>query len=187
MKKIILSLALILTFASAGFSQEVISRSSRSAQDFGNEIKVNFLNLIVLGSIEAGFEKFLSSDHSIDFQVHLNDRFGFNAQSDSKTYKTNSLQASMNFYFGDNENGRFFLFPLAKLRFGDFEEAVDGSIVTTNMNAFIFGAGGGYKWEFSRNFAFGPYMSVARGFSKEVGERFTTIELNGGFSLGYRF
>lgn len=170
-------------------AQDVISSSSKSSKwsDQGNEIKVNFLNLILLGSVEVGYERFLGDDTSIDFQLHLNDRFGFNSQNDGKEYKTNSAQVSMNFYFGTNENGRFFLYPLAKLRFGDFEESVDGDLVTTNMNAFIFGAGGGYKWEFSDNFAFGPYVSIARGFSDEVADRFSRIEVNGGFSLGYRF
>ena len=69
---------------------------------------------------------------------------------------------------------------------GDFEEKVSGDLVTTSMNAFILGAGAGYKWEFS-NFAFGPHVSVARGFSSEVAVRFSAIEINGGFSLGFRF
>ncbi len=187
MKKIILALFFLSIFSVSSYSQNVISSSSESAQGFGNEVKVNFLNLIVLGSIEVGYERFLSNDHSLDFQLHINDRFGYNSQNDGKNYKTNSIQASMNFYFGNEINGRFILFPLAKLRFGDFEEVVDGSVVTTNMNAFMLGVGGGYKWEFSNSFAFGPYISVARGFSDEVADRFTRVELNGGFSIGYRF
>jgi hypothetical protein len=187
MKKIVITPIFILAFALAGFSQNVISSSANNTQDFSNEIKLNFLNLIVLGSIEVGYEKFLGNDYSLDVQVHINDRFGYNSQGDGKNYKTNSVQAAMNFYFGNSGNGRFFLYPLAKLRFGDFEEVIDGDNITTNMNAFILGAGGGYKWEFSNNFAFGPYVSVARGFSSEVSDRFTSVELNGGFSLGYRF
>jgi hypothetical protein len=187
MKKTVITPIFILAFALAGFSQNVISSSGNNTQDFSNEIKLNFLNLIVLGSIEVGYEKFLGHDHSLDLQVHINDRFGYNSQGNGKNYKTNSIQAAMNFYFGNNSNGRFFLYPMAKLRFGDFEEMIDGDNVITNMNAFILGAGGGYKWEFSNNFAFGPYVSVARGFNSEVSDRFSSVELNGGFSLGYRF
>jgi outer membrane receptor for Fe3+-dicitrate len=187
MKKIILSISLILMIASAGYSQGVISSSSNTTRgDFANEVKVNFLNLIVLASVEVGYEKFLSDNHSLDVQLHINDRFGYNSQGDGKNYKTNAVQASVNFYLGDGQNGRVYIYPLAKLRFGDFEEAVNGALVTTSMNAFILGAGAGYKWEFS-NFAFGPYASVARGFSSEVADRFAAIEVNGGFSLGYRF
>ena len=187
MKKILIVIALIFSFAQVNLAQDVISSSTKHREDFGNEVKLNFLNLIVLGSVEVGYEKFLGSDYTLDFQVHLNDRFGFNSQGGEKNYKTNSLQASMNFYFGNNDNGRFYIFPLAKLRFGDFEEMKSGTLTVTNMNAFIVGAGGGYKWEFSRNFAFGPYASVARGFSSEVSDRFSSVEFNGGFSLGYRF
>ncbi|NVK50486.1 MAG: DUF3575 domain-containing protein [Cyclobacteriaceae bacterium] len=187
MKKILITI-FMMGLLGHSFGQNVISSSGASSdRDFSNEFKLNFLNLIVLGSIEAGFEKYLSEDHSLDLQVHLNDRFGFNSQKNGKNYKTNSVQASMNFYFGNNPNGRIYLFPLAKIRFGEFEEPVDGGIATTNMNAFMFGVGGGYKWEFSPHFAFGPYGSIARGFNNEVADRFTRVEFNGGFSLGYRF
>ncbi len=186
MKKIILSLTLVLALSNFGFAQDVISSSSKNSSEFSNEVKVNFLNLILLASIEVGYEKFISENHSLDLQVHINDRFGFNSQAKDKNYKTNSVQASMNFYFGNNEDARFYVYPLAKLRFGEFEESIDGDLVTTNMNAFILGAGAGYKWEFS-NFAFGPYASVARGFSSEVSDRFAAVEVNGGFSLGLRF
>ncbi|MHA7130980.1 DUF3575 domain-containing protein [Algoriphagus namhaensis] len=188
MKKILNTLVMIVMLASASQAQDVISSSNGGGiGNNTNEVKVNFLNLIMLGSIEVGYEKFLSDDHSIDLQVHINDRFGFNSQNSEKEYKTNSVQAGMNFYFGNNPNGRFYLYPFAKIRFGDFEEIDGGNTVTTNMNAFIFGAGGGYKWEFSENFAFGPYVSIARGFSDEVADRFARVEVNGGFSLGYRF
>ncbi len=187
MKKILITF-LMMGLMGSSFGQNVISSSGgNSDREFSSEIKLNFLNLIALGSLEVGFEKYLSDDHSLDLQVHLNDRFGFNSQKNGKNYKTNAVQASMNFYFGENPNGRFYIFPLAKLRFGEFEEEVDGGIATTNMNAFMLGVGAGFKWEFSPKFAFGPHVSIARGFSDEVANRFTRIELNGGFSLGYRF
>jgi len=191
MKKSIFTLLLILGMAGASFAQEVISSSggtSPKTGGFSNEIHVNFLTLIWFGSVEAGYERYLTDDTSLEFKVFVNDRFGFNSESKGKKYKTNSVQASMNFYFGEGGKGRFFLFPLAKIRFGDFEEpASTGGIMTTDMTAFILGAGAGYKWELSNNFAFGPYASVGRNFSDDVSDRFTGIELNAGFNLGYRF
>lgn len=188
MKKNFSVVILIVAMSFGANAQDVISSSGGGGLgEKSNEVKLNFLNLIILGSVEVGYEKFLSDDTALDLQVHLNDRFGYNSQKDDKNYKTNSVQASMNFYFGDNPNGRIYIYPLAKLRFGDFEETIDGDVVTTNMNAFIFGGGAGYKWEMSENFAFGPYASIARGFSSEVSDRFSTIEINAGFSLGYRF
>lgn len=192
MKRIILSLAFLVAATAFSFGQQVISSSSGTSTNpyvgnFQNEVKVNFLNLIWLGSFELGYERYLSESHSIEVQALINDRFGFNSESDSKKYKTNSVQAAMHFYFGENGSGRFHIFPLLKVRFGDFEEMKDGALVTTDMTAFMLGAGGGYKWEVSDHFAFGPYASIARGFSQKVNDRFSGIELNGGFSLGYRF
>ena len=191
MKKVIFTLTLILAIVVSGYSQEVISSSSRNTPGsggFSNEIHVNFLNLIWFGSIEAGYERYLTDDSSLEFKAFINDRFGVNNEKNGKKYKTNSVQASMNFYFGDNGKGRFFLFPLAKLRFGDFEEpAGGGGVQTTDMTAFILGAGAGYKWELSKNFAFGPFASVGRNFSDDVSDRFSGIEFNAGFNLGYRF
>lgn len=192
MKKLITSIFLL---GIVGFAQgqNVISSgiANPPLDDFANEIKLNFLNLIVLGSVELGYERYLSSDYSVEFQAHINDRFGYNSQSDGKNFNTNALQLSMNFYFGGNSTGRGYLFPFAKYRFGDFEEGISNDAgttqISTDMNAFMLGIGGGYKWELSENFAFGPYISIARGFSEPVAERFSRVELNGGFALGYRF
>lgn len=191
MKKSILAIVLVFGLGAASFSQQVIS-SSRSTNpnlgNFENEVKLNFLNLIVLGSFEAGYERFLSENHSLDFQVMINDRFGYNSEGKGKKYKTNSAMTALHFYFGNKPNGRFHMYPFAKIRFGEFEEPTSsGGITTTDMTSFIIGAGFGYKWEVSEHFAFGPNVSVGRGFGKEANERFTPVELNGGFTLGYRF
>lgn len=191
MKKIILSAFVALVLGTSAFSQQVISSSGTGNPNLGNfenEVKLNFLNLIVLGSFEVGYEKFLSDSHSLDFQVMINDRFGYNSEGKGKKYKTNSVMTALNFYFGDNPNGRFHIFPYSKIRFGDFEEPTNsGGITTTDMTSFIIGAGVGYKWEVSEHFAFGPHVSVGRGFGKEANDRFSPVELNGGFTLGYRF
>lgn len=190
MKKHILVFLFGIVISVSAFSQQVISSSGTSNPNVGtfdNEIKLNFLNLIVLGSFEVGYERFLSESHSLDFQLHINDRFGYNSQNDGKTYKTNSIQSGMNFYFGNKPSGRFHVYPFLKFRFGDFEEPGSGGVITTDMTAFILGAGLGYKWEVSEHFAFGPYASIARNFSETVSDKFTAIEPNAGFSLGYRF
>ncbi|MEP1088801.1 DUF3575 domain-containing protein [Algoriphagus sp.] len=182
---------MILIAAGSSFAQEVISSSKGSTPvtgGFTNEIHVNFVTLIWFGSLEVGYERYLSDDTSLEFKGLINDRFGFNSEGKGKKYKTNSVQAAMNFYFGDDPNGRFFIFPLAKVRFGDFEEPADGGgIDTTDMTAFILGVGAGYKWEMSKNFAFGPFASMSRNFSSDVSDRFSSIEFNAGFNLGYRF
>jgi hypothetical protein len=190
MKKLILSAFFFAAFAAASFSQQVISSAGTSNPNVGafdNEVKFNFLNLMLLGSFEVGYERFLSDNHSLDFQVHINDRFGYHAEGDDESFKSHSLQTAMNFYFGNGLNGRFHIYPFMKFRFGDYEKTTPTSVVTTDMTAFILGAGMGYKWEVSDHFAFGPYVSVARNFSDRVSDQFSAVEINGGFSLGYRF
>lgn len=189
MKKFILIYLFAIGLSISAFSQQVISSSGTSNPNIGtfdNEIKLNFLNLILMGSFEVGYERFLSESHSLDFQVHINDRFGYNTENEGK-FKSNAIQTAMNFYFGSNPNGRFHVYPFMKFRFGDYEQNVNSTVVTTDMTAFILGAGLGYKWEVSEHFAFGPYASVARNFSEVVSDQFTAVEVNGGFSLGYRF
>jgi hypothetical protein len=190
MKKIILIVVFGLVASFGALSQQVISSSGTNNPNLGvfeNELKLNFLNLILMGSFEIGYERFLSESHSLDIQLLINDRFGYNSENDSKKYKTNAVQSGMNFYFGNNPNGRFHVYPFVKFRFGDFEEVKSSGVVTTDMSAFILGAGVGYKWEVSEHFAFGPYASIARNFSSAVSDRFTSVEPNAGFSLGYRF
>jgi outer membrane receptor for Fe3+-dicitrate len=190
MKKIIFFFLLTAGISFSASSQQVISSagtSNSNIAEFDNEIKFNFLNLIILSSFEVGYERFLSESHSLDLQLHINDRFGYNLEKDGNSYKTNSVQAALNFYFGDKDNGRFYAYPLLKFRFGEYEEAVDGGIKTTDMTSFIIGAGAGYKWEVSENFAFGPYASIARNFSSEVSDNFSGVEVNAGLSFGYRF
>lgn len=192
MKKLVFFTAFLFILVSQGFSQQVISSSSGSNNPFlgqySNEVKINFANLLALGSFEGGYERFLSESHSLDFQLLINDRFGFNAENDGKKFKTNSVQTGLNFYFGKGTSGRFYIYPFVKIRFGELEESTaPGAVSTTDLTSFILGAGAGYKWEVSNHFAFGPYLSLGRGFSEIAANRFTAIELNGGFSLGYRF
>lgn len=95
--------------------------------------------------------------------------------------------ASYNFYFEGDEAGKMYIFPFVKYRFGDLTETLDGVLSTTDMNSFLIGLGGGYKWVFNDKFTFGPYASIARGFSEEVNERFAAVEFKAGFSVGFRF
>lgn len=39
------------------------------------EVKINFLNTILLGSVELGYEHFIAKNQSIEFETHFNDRF----------------------------------------------------------------------------------------------------------------
>lgn len=158
-----------------------------------NEVKLNILNTIALGSVELGYEYFTDSSltQSIGVEFLINDRFGFNPQGNNgREFKTNSYAVSYNFYFvqDSDDPSAFYISPYLKYRAGEFIELDENNLMReTDMNSAIIGIGAGYKWVFNGQLALGPYISVARGFSKEVADRFSAVELNGGFSLGYRF
>lgn len=158
-----------------------------------SEIKLNILNTIALGSVELGYEYFTDTTQtqSIGVEFFINDRFGFNQQGrKGRTFKTNSYAISYNFYFvqDDYDPSSFYISPFVKYRAGEFTELDENNVVReTDMNSAMIGIGAGYKWVYNGQLALGPYVSIARGFSKEVTDRFSAVELNGGFSIGYRF
>lgn len=160
------------------------------------EIKLNVFNTIVLGSVEVGYEHFIDADQSIGVELFINDRFSYTGEVGSRKFNTNSVALSYNFYLSSDNNGSGWeLSPLLKYRFGDHKEIKDYTIngatvpteVTTDMDSFIIGLGVGYKWVFKNKFTISPYANIGRNFSKEVDDRFSAVEFNAGFSVGYRF
>jgi hypothetical protein len=59
---------------------------AQSLEDPKGEIRLNFLNTIVLGSVELGYETFLKPDQSLGVELHLNDRFSYSSQQDGKDF-----------------------------------------------------------------------------------------------------
>lgn len=149
-----------------------------------NEIKFNFLNTLLVASAEVGYEYLIDNQQSIDAEFLINDRMNYQSESGNRNFKTNSIKLGYNYYFGENyANSGLYVNPFVKYRFGDFVDATS----TVDMNAFILGAGIGYKWNQSDKFVFGPYANIARNFGEETKNRFQSIEFNAGFSIGYRF
>ncbi|KGO89154.1 autotransporter outer membrane beta-barrel domain-containing protein [Flavobacterium suncheonense] len=180
MKRFILAAVVLL----AGLSAQAQNK---------NEAKLNILNTIALASVEVGYEHFIDSNQSIGAEVLINDQFAYFLEKSGKKFNTNSILASYNFYFsnsGDRASG-YYMYPFLKYRFGDFEEkkTVEDVVVTvkTDMDSFILGLGAGYKWVWNDKFAVAPYASIARNFSEDVNDKFIAIEINAGFSIGYRF
>ncbi|MEX2591376.1 MAG: DUF3575 domain-containing protein [Anditalea sp.] len=155
-----------------------------------NEIKLNILNTIVLGSVEVGYEHFLDSTQSIGVEFLINDRFSYYPQGkDGTEFKTNSYLVSYNFYFIQGmDPSSFYISPFLKYRAGSYRERNENDLMTErDMDSAMIGIGAGYKWVYNGQLVLGPYVNIARGFSKEVADRFTPVEVNAGFSIGYRF
>jgi hypothetical protein len=151
------------------------------------EVKINILNTILLGAVEIGYEKFITKDQSLGIEFHFNDRFGYRTQSNSQKFDANAVLLSYNFYFPNLESGNVYVFPFLKYRFGEYSEADQGVLRTTNLNSAFLGIGAGYKWVFENNFSLGPYASISRGFNSDSFEEFSAVEFKAGFTVGYRF
>ncbi len=151
-----------------------------------NEIKINILNTIALGSVEIGYERFLDQNQSVGFEFLINDTYNMSIGRQVKDFNTNSFQVTYNYYISDDTNNSgIIISPLLKYRFGDYQKTETTPVI--NMESFIIGLGAGYKWNFKDKFALGPYVNIGRNFSKAVIEEFTVIEFNAGFSLDFRF
>lgn len=177
MKKITITLLAVLAF------------QFTSAQEFPqHEVKFNIANVIAIASVELGYEYFFAENQSLEAEALFNDRINYHSEKGSRKFNTSSLKAGYNFYFGgENPGSGIFLNPFIKTRFGDFEEVIQDQLVTTDMNTFIIGLGGGHKWNFSNAFIVSIYGSIGRNFSKEVEERFSSLEFHSGLGIGYRF
>ncbi|WP_304139754.1 autotransporter domain-containing protein [Mesonia mobilis] len=157
-----------------------------------NEIKLNIANTIAIASVEFGYERFIGFNQSVEIKGLINDRINYHSESGSRDFNTNSIKLGYNYYFDQEKAGAgIYANPFVKYRFGDFtqDRTIEGQTVTieTDMNTFMVGLGAGYKWNFGNKFVLGPFVNIARNFSEEVKERFSAIEFNAGFNVGYRF
>jgi hypothetical protein len=154
-----------------------------------NEVKLNILNTIVLGSVEVGYERFIAGDQSIGIEVFINDRFSYSEEKPrrGKEFNTNSVMLSYNFYFSEERSSGYYISPFFKYRFGNHEEVKDGIKVKTDMDSPILGLGAGYKWIWRDKFTVAPYANIGRNFSNDVNDRFSAVEINAGIGIGYRF
>uniref|UniRef100_UPI004049E275 DUF3575 domain-containing protein n=1 Tax=Flavobacterium sp. TaxID=239 RepID=UPI004049E275 len=170
------------------FAFGIFSAKAQFNSDTEHEIKVNIFNLLAIASVEVGYEHFLDDNQSLEGEIHINDRFSYHTEKNSREFKTNSIKVGYNYYFGQDKAGSgFYANPFVKYRFGDFEQEIEGVLYTLDMNTFIAGLGVGYKINAGDKFTIAPYASIARGFNEDVNDRFSGIELNGGISIGVRF
>jgi hypothetical protein len=183
MKKILSPLVFIL-ICNLGFSQ---------SGDKQNEIKLNIANTIGMASVEFGYERFIDDHQAIEAVILINDRINYHSERGARKFETNSFKLGYNYYFGDDYAASgLFVNPFFKYRSGEFKEAGDfttsqNSTIITDMNTFMIGIGSGYKWNFNDTFVLGPFINIARNFSEEVKDRFSALEFNAGFNIGYRF
>jgi len=188
MRNFIVALILVMVVVSGSFQANAQSFEDPTLPE--NEIKLNIINTIFIGSLELGYEYFLDRNQSIGFGMTFMDRFAYVSDTGEELdFKSTSATLAYNYYFVSESNpSGFYVFPFLKYRSGSFTEIFDNNeIIETSLNSFIIGFGSGYKWVHNDKFALGPYISIARGFNSEVSDRFDPVEFNAGFTVGFRF
>ena len=153
---------------------------------YKSEVKFNIANIITIASVEVGYEYFLDDNQSLGAEIHFNDRFSYYKETATEKFNTTSILVNYNYYFNPEEPASFYAFPFLKYRFGSYKYD-DPLKENIDMNSFIIGLGIGYKWAWNDKFTLAPYASIARNFSSKISDEFTSIEANGGISIGYRF
>ncbi|MEX2568050.1 MAG: DUF3575 domain-containing protein [Cyclobacteriaceae bacterium] len=187
MNKALYSISLASLFTLAFFTAQAQILEDRQLPS--NEIKINIANTIIVGSLELGYEYFLDQNQSIGVEVMFMDRFSYVPDSDDdRDFNATSVMLSYNYYFvtAADPSG-FYVLPFIKYRGGTFTEVIEDETMEIDLNSFIIGFGTGYKWVHNDKFALGPYINIARGFNSEVSDRFAPVEVNAGFSVGFRF
>lgn len=150
-----------------------------------HEIKWNIGNTILHASVEVGYEYLIDNHQSVGAELLFNDVYNLRIGRQAKDFDTNSLKVAYNYYTGERNDG-FVISPFVQARVGEYQEYSDSKKI--DMDSFIVGIGGGYKWNINDKFVFGPYFTVGRNFSEEVNDEFNTpVEFGVGFGIGYRF
>jgi hypothetical protein len=191
MKKIALSI-FFFAFALTANAQETIQTTTTTTSTLDlprNEVKWNIANTIIFGSVEVGYEYFLDGHQSIGAEILINDAYNFGINSQYKDFDTNSFSVNYSYYTGaENNASGFVISPFLKFRTGTYQRDENIPTPVIDMDSFIIGIGGGYKWNLSNKFVFGPYFSVGRNFSNTVNDEFNiAVEVGAGFGIGYRF
>ncbi|SHN01292.1 hypothetical protein SAMN04488057_105204 [Cyclobacterium lianum] len=179
----------ILAMAGVGF-QPAFSQNLPEPGRADNEVKINIVNTIVIGSLELGYERFLDQNQSLGLELMFLDRFSYVSDSgEGEEFNATSFMLSYNYYFvTPSDPSGFYVLPFLKYRNGTFTETgANDQLIQTDLNSFMIGFGAGYKWVHNDKFALGPYVNIARGFNSAVSDRFDPVEFNAGFSIGFRF
>jgi hypothetical protein len=187
MKKTVNSIVLTAILTLVMFTAHAQGLQERTLP--ANEGKINIVNTIVIGSLELGYERFLDQNQSLGLELMFMDRFSYVSDNEAgRNFQATSVQLSYYYYFVTSNNpSGFYVYPHLKYRGGSFTEDIEDESIVTDLNSIMIGFGAGYKWVHNDKFALGPYVSIARGFNSDVSDRFAPVEVNAGFSIGFRF
>lgn len=167
---------------------------------FKNEMTINLLDLIVAGTLNLEYERFLPKQQSVLLSVNLFDTYGYYDVGYIDTNKAFSVQGAYRFYFSSKDNySGFYFYPLAKLRWGELtigdsyyliDENGDETISSDysyDIDGLGIGFGLGHTWLIKDKITFNINGQVARDLSDSDNRDFDQIEVRFNVGVGYRF
>ncbi|SEK54156.1 hypothetical protein SAMN04487910_0771 [Aquimarina amphilecti] len=176
--KQILIIATILFSFQISFAQDQTDLPKRDIKK--NEISINPFNIVVFGALDLGYERILSSNNTLGFDLfyRLTDDDDNDDDNDDDFIDTDDVfdkeiafTTRFKYFFGDRIARGFYIEAFGMLSFGEHEEYVE---VFDNQGNFI-----------SSNYVDQEYTDFALGFA--VGGKFVTRNgffIDIGFGIG---
>lgn len=188
---------MLLLAGLAGNAQEMEQRPAAQ-----NEISINLLDLVVAGTVDVGYERFLGGNQSLSLDVSLFDTFGYYDVGSIDETTGVSARLAYNIYFSKKrEYTGFYFYPMAKVRTGSvttewgawyFDPETGNQIgydehEKYDIDGFALGFGLGNKWVIKDKFSLDVFANISRTLGNIDEYYIDAIEFRAGVSLGYRF
>jgi hypothetical protein len=168
-----------------------------------NEISTNIFDLVVAGSLNVTYERFLTNNISWSGSATFFDTYGYYDASYLESTSGFSLRGSANFYISKRRKfeGLYF-YPLIKFRSGKITSDYDvfvyddqGNFVNTNsrsyyIDGFSAGVGLGNKWVIQNKYTVTIFGEIARNLGGNLDREnavLSNVEPRFGINFGYRF
>ncbi|WP_397364401.1 hypothetical protein [Olleya sp. R77988] len=199
MKKTVIVLTLLLT-SFFGLSQEDIEIEESNK----NEISTNLLDLVVAGSFNVNYERYLDKNQSLFIGATFFDTFAYFDAGNIKNTNAVSLKAAYIIYFSKKkDHAGFFFYPQARIRTGEVtiedyyyyydvsdtpSDYIYTNDTTYDVGSFSLGFGIGHKWVFNDKFTLGINAEIGRVLAGEINTDYLDyVEPRFGVNFGIRF
>ncbi len=199
MKKTIL----ILCACAIGFSARAQVKDNAETRLLKNEISSNVLDIVVAGSLNVTYERFLNDNISLAGSATFFDTYGYYDAGYLESTNAFSLRASANFYVSKRRKFEgFYFYPLLKVRTGEVTADYEiffidnqGNFVQSNrrnydIGGFSAGVGLGNKWVIQDRLTVTAFGEVARNLGGNLDDQnadLGAVEPRFGINFGYRF
>ena len=182
MKKLLISIALLLSSLQLIAQEKETKKIYPQDIDKDYELKLNAFSLIVFSSIDVSYEKLLNKDSSYGIAIFYNF-----ADIESELYfpKKFSLTPYYRWFFSERFASRGFFVEMFGMLNANGDE---NSNFTRKETNFAIGISVGGKFVTTKNFVAEVYLGVGRNL---INGKENILDSNivgrGGISLGYRF